>query len=290
MHDILNQNNRLSVPQRVEVDIMKQELTPSSDSLMLLGLGWERSDPNRILQTFSRNYYRFHFITGGVGYYRTINETIQLAEGEGFIIFPGETPSYYPSSDQPWEYFWAAISGQKMNYLIESSGISRNSQVFRSIVPIDEMRQLLADMCATSIIPLSVDRVFPHYLRKFFQSIVSFNSRKRKNSLYFEQCLAYIAEYYANEITVQDIACYVNIDRTYLFKLFKRNLGISPQVYLLNYRIDKACDLLRTTEYSITDIAYRVGFRDYSDFSRQFKNRQKMSPTQYRQKVGKDGD
>lgn len=269
---------------------MNQDLFQPSDALMLLALGWERSDPNRILQTFSRNYYRFHFITGGIGYYRTISETIQLSEGEGFIIFPGETPSYYPSPDQPWEYFWAAISGNKMNYIIENRGMSRLSPVFRSIVPMDEMRNLLADMCATSIIPLSVDRVFPHYLLKFFQSIEPFSSKKRKNSLYFEQCLTYISDHYANEITVQDIANYVNIDRTYLFKLFKRNLGISPQEYLLSYRIDKACDLLRTTEYSITDIAYRVGFRDYSDFSRQFKIRQKMSPTQYRQKSGEKAE
>lgn len=269
---------------------MKQKEVYPSDSLTLSGLGWERSDPSRILQTFSRNYYRFHFITGGIGYYRTSSGTIQLAEGEGFIIFPGETPSYYPSQEQPWEYFWAAISGNEMNFLVENRGISRLSPVFRSTAPMDEMRQLLADMCATSIIPLSVDRVFPHYLRAFFARIEPFLSKKRRNSLYFEQCLTYIADSYTNQITVQDIADYVNIDRTYLFKLFKRNLGISPQVYLLNYRIDKACDLLRTTEYSITDIAYNVGFRDYSDFSRQFKTRHKMSPTQYRQNGGKKGE
>ena len=265
-------------------------MKPKSDSLILSGLGWERSDPNRILQTFSRNYYRFHFITGGIGYYRTINETIQLSEGEGFIIFPGETPSYFPSPEQPWEYFWAAISGSEMNALVESQGLSRLSPVFRSKAPMDEMRQLLADMCATSIIPLSVDRVFPHYLRAFFDRIEPFLSKKQGNSLYFEQCLTFISDCYADQITVQDVADYVNIDRTYLFKLFKRNLGISPQVYLLNYRIDKACDLLRTTASSITDIAYSVGFRDYSDFSRQFKARHKMSPTQYRQSGGKKSE
>ena len=266
---------------------MKRKSTQPSDSLILSGLGWERSNPNRILQTFSRNYYRFHFITGGVGYYRTLSETIQLSEGEGFIIFPGETPSYFPSPEQPWEYFWAAISGNEMNVLVEDRGISRLSPVFRSTAPMDEMRQLLADMCATSIIPLSVDRVFPHYLRGFFDKIEPFLSTKCKNSLYFEQCLTYIADHYANQITVQNIADYVNIDRTYLFKLFKRNLGISPQTYLLNYRINKACDLLRTTGFSITDIAYNVGFRDYSDFSRQFKARHQMSPTQYRGSCGR---
>ena len=81
---------------------------------MLLGLGWERADPTRLLETFSRNYYRVHFITGGTGYYRTIDETTLLAESEGFVIFPGETPQYYPHEDCPWEYFWMAIRGKEM--------------------------------------------------------------------------------------------------------------------------------------------------------------------------------
>ena len=142
-------------------------------------------------------------------------------------------------------------------------------------------------MCATSIIPATVDQIFPYYLEDFFRKIEPFLQKSKKNSIYFEQCLSYIADYYDVQISVRDIADSINIDRTYLYKLFKKNLGISPQAYLLNYRIDKACDLLRTTARSVTDIAYSVGFRDYSDFSRQFKAHKKITPTAYRRAGGK---
>lgn len=258
-----------------------------NSSVALLGLGWERADPTRLLQTFSRNYYRVHFITGGAGYYRTIDETALLAEGEGFIIFPGETPHYYPNGDRPWEYFWLAIRGKELENLISGCGLSRAAPMFRSTGPMKEMRRILADMCATSIIPATVDQIFPYYLEDFFRKIEPFLQKSKKNSIYFEQCLSYIADYYDVQISVRDIADSINIDRTYLYKLFKKNLGISPQAYLLNYRIDKACDLLRTTARSVTDIAYSVGFRDYSDFSRQFKAHKKITPTAYRRAGGK---
>ena len=67
--------------------------------------------------------------------------------------------------------------------------------------------------------------------------------------------------------------------------MFKRNIGLSPQVYLLNYRIDRACELLRTTDKSVSEVAYSVGFQDYSNFSRQFKARCLKSPTAYRKNV-----
>ena len=255
--------------------------------LMLLGLWWERADPTRLLETFSRNYYRVHFITGGTGYYRTIDETTLLAESEGFVIFPGETPQYYPHEDRPWEYFWMAIRGKEMESLLSGCDLSRAAPMFRSPGPMGEMRRILADVCATSIIPAAVDQLFPYYLRDFFKNIEPFSKKSKKNSVYFEQCLSYIADHYDSAVTVQDIADSINIDRTYLYKLFKKHLGISPQAYLLNYRIDKACDLLRTTARSVTDIAYSVGFRDYSDFSRQFKAHRKISPTTYRQMNGK---
>lgn len=256
--------------------------TTVEPELTLVALGWERSDPTRVLKTFPRNYYRFHFVTSGIGYYKTPAETVTLAENEGFVIFPGETPSYYPNDTKAWEYFWVAFSGSKAGELVAKAGLTRSSPAYRSTGGSDKMRQLLADICATSIMPLATDRLFPHYVVNFFDNIAPISSKRKKNSLYLEQCLSYIASNYNRPITIQDIANHANIDRTYLYKLFKKNLGTSPQTYLLNYRLDKACDLLQSTQDSITDIAYNSGFSDYSNFSRQFKAAKNFTPSAYR--------
>ncbi|MCI8329703.1 MAG: AraC family transcriptional regulator [Oscillibacter sp.] len=264
---------------------MEQRSSAAPSLQSLVALGWERPDANRLFQYFPRNYYRFHFITSGTGYYQTMDETIQLSEGEGFFIFPGETPNLFPNAKSPWEYFWVAVRGSKIGALIQSSGFSRIAPAFRSTEDMDFMRRILADMCATSISPHSADSEFSLCLDAFFKSIEPYSLKKHKNSPYFEQCLNYINHNYASQIRVQDIANFVNIDRTYLYKMFKRNIGLSPQVYLLNYRIDRACELLRTTDKSVSEVAYSVGFQDYSNFSRQFKARCLKSPTAYRKNV-----
>ncbi len=256
--------------------------------IRLDALGWERSDPTRVLKTFPRDYYRFHFITSGYGYCRTADEYVLLAPGEGFFIFPGGTPNYYPQVSDPWEYFWVAMHGKSVETMIAQNGFSRSSTTYKSLTDMDSMRQILADMCATSISPSSADQLFSRYLCDFLSNITPLESRKRKGSLFFEQCLAFVIDNYATHLTMQDITNHFNIDRTYLYKMFKKNLGVSPQAYLLNYRISKACDLLQSTQDSITNIAYTVGFRDYSDFSRQFKSIKHITPTAYRKAHGRE--
>jgi AraC-like DNA-binding protein len=261
-------------------------MDPLLEDLFLNALGWERANPARVLHTFSRSYYRFHFVTAGAGYLKTVGETLRLSEGQGFLIFPGDTPSYFPDKNAPWEYFWAAIEGSRMDRLVEAAGLTRTEPVFQAVCSPEEMRGLLSGMCAISIMPQAADRVFPVYLDDFFSKIVSVASPRRSNSQYFEQCLAYVDAHFAEHITVQDIAASASIDRTYLFKLFRKNLGISPQRYLIDCRIAKACEYLRSTNLTIAEISDQVGFRDFSDFSRQFKARRRMSPSGYRRMGG----
>lgn len=251
--------------------------------LFLYGLGWERSSPNRILPTFSRNYYRIHFITEGKGYRQTQTETVCIAKGLGFIIFPGEVPGYYPDTESPWEYFWIALEGTEIARIIDSCHLTRKDPVFRSMIPVDDMRRLLADMCISPIMPGFRNAPFIDYLSHFFSDVVQYNKEVLSNSLYFEKCIKYIGYHYAEHLTITDISEKISVDRTYLYKLFKKNLGISPHEYLTDFRISKACEILRTTKNSISDISSAVGYSDFSDFSRQFRRVKKMSPREYRQ-------
>ena len=73
-------------------------------------------------------------------------------------------------------------------------------------------------------------------------------------------------------ITVDDIAAALGLSRSYFSKLVKKMTQKSPQEYLLAYRINKSCALLRTTELSIGEIALLVGYSNQFHFSRAFKN------------------
>ena len=103
--------------------------------------------------------------------------------------------------------------------------------------------------------------------------------------IYVEHALEFIDHNYEKDIKVIDIANYIGIDRSYLTNIFKKSMHISPQQYLINYRLEKACNLLKSTNSSISEISEQVGYPDPLSFSKIFKIYYKTSPTKYRDHV-----
>jgi len=84
------------------------------------------------------------------------------------------------------------------------------------------------------------------------------------------------------QIDLQKIAGDLYINSDYMRHIFKQSLGESPLNYLIRKRLDSACELLNFTNLPIGDIARRVGLDNVYYFSRIFRKRLKMTPTEYR--------
>ena len=99
---------------------------------------------------------------------------------------------------------------------------------------------------------------------------------------YVERARQYIAEKYSYPITIEDVATYTGVSRSYLFRLFRKIIKQSPKEYLLEYRIGQACLLLNQTDLPVGSIAHSVGFEDSLYFSKVFKKNKQCTPTEYR--------
>lgn len=250
--------------------------------IRLVGTGWEASDPTRILQSFVREHYRVHFVTRGAGWFETKQQAYRLTEGTGFVIFPGEASHYYPDHDDPWEYFWLGAGGEGMDALVRFAGLTRAAPIYQITNTQEEARRNIVSLCASIIHAPLCEHAAPYYVYSLLAHSRPFVKARHSNSYYFELCLQYIHQNYMERISLCDLAAHFAIDRTYLYKLFKKNIGSSPQAYLISHRISKACDLLVSTERSISEIAYGVGFNDLADFSKQFKKQTGMTATEFR--------
>ncbi len=93
------------------------------------------------------------------------------------------------------------------------------------------------------------------------------------------------SENYSNPVSIEDIAAFVGISRSQLFRCFQRIAGISPKEYLTRYRIKKACQLLAQTSFSMTAIANSLGFENSLYFSKAFRKVQGVSPSEYRSQI-----
>jgi transcriptional regulator GlxA family with amidase domain len=99
-----------------------------------------------------------------------------------------------------------------------------------------------------------------------------------------ERAVEYIENHFKDNITVVDMAKTVGLERSYFSTLFKSRTGISPHEYLTQFRIKRACALMKGTEYSIAKIADNTGF-DPQNFARIFKREVGVSPRKYRATV-----
>lgn len=103
-------------------------------------------------------------------------------------------------------------------------------------------------------------------------------------SLYVRKAVEFIQNNYCNPIHITDIADYVCINRSYLYTLFQKELGMSPQEYLTNYRLTQAAELLVITDISIESVALSCGYSDPLVFSKAFKAKNGITPSRYRKK------
>ncbi|MBQ9357134.1 MAG: helix-turn-helix domain-containing protein [Prevotella sp.] len=103
-----------------------------------------------------------------------------------------------------------------------------------------------------------------------------------EDRLFADRLKSYVAQNLSNAgLSVPDMARDMAVSRTVLFARMKSVFGTSPGNYLLNQRIEHACQLLRQPNIYVADVAYRCGFSDPKYFSRCFKKLVGQTPTDY---------
>ena len=116
----------------------------------------------------------------------------------------------------------------------------------------------------------------------------NYELRDKPISTYTMLVEEYIQKNYNEDIKISDICNYIHLSRTYLSSVFKKIKGVSIKDYITRYRIERAADMLRSTELSVTEIALRCGFNNSVSFYRQFRSIMIASPRYYRMKGRKD--
>lgn len=97
-----------------------------------------------------------------------------------------------------------------------------------------------------------------------------------------DAAIAFMEERYGDEISLQRIADEAGLSAHHFSETFKKHTGMPPWDFLARLRLDRAKELLRSTERSVTDIALSVGFGDSSYFARVFKAQVGQTPRLWR--------
>jgi two-component system response regulator YesN len=101
-----------------------------------------------------------------------------------------------------------------------------------------------------------------------------------------ERCLNYIHEHYAGDFPAEALAKMVFVSPSYLFRIFRKKLGVTPMHYRNLIRVEKAKLLLLDRTLKMEEVAERVGFEDAKYFARVFKKETGASPSEFRTRNG----
>ena len=131
-----------------------------------------------------------------------------------------------------------------------------------------------------------VIRILRHLALSDEMNPTGINRPLKKRDKKIQQIEIYVSLHYNHDIPIDEIASLVHMNRSSFCVFFKRMKGISFTNYLNTYRMDIACRLLSTTDKSVSEIAYGVGFNNLSHFCRTFLKYKEVSPTKSRNRMG----
>jgi len=237
-----------------------------------------------------RANYCIHIILTGKGCFHVNSKTYQLEPGQGFLIVPGVQTYYQADQTDPWSYLWIGFNGSNCEEYLNEFGMKESTPIFKTTY-CDELKEIIFQMLQHNEAGIYHEFFHQSLLYQFFAWLakdlyvdlpVSTNERK---SYYVQKAIEYIQNNYDCDISISNIAKYVCINRSYLSTLFKSALGMSPLEYLSGFRMSLGADLLQTTDLSISSIAASCGYKDPLVFSKSFKQRNGMTPSQYRKKT-----
>jgi AraC-like DNA-binding protein len=111
------------------------------------------------------------------------------------------------------------------------------------------------------------------------------DKNENRKEMYVKKIIEFIEMNDSRDISVLEMAHYIGLDRSYLYSIFKDFLNLSPQEFLINLRMNKACELMSNNLLNIGDISRSVGYEDPLLFSKIFKKIKGSSPKEFRKNL-----
>lgn len=194
------------------------------------------------------------------------------------VMFPGEKIYYKAQTD--WTIKWVGVDGDCVEVLLASLGVTRKNPVFRPR-EYETAARILDTLCDMGYDnSLLAQCRFQALLCELFAALLSKTPPKAPDPV--RSALEIIKYNYNNDLNIKALSDSLFLDSAYFSRLFKKRTGMSPKQYLLKIRMERAKELLLTTDHSIKEIAATVGYNDPLYFSKLFYKAEGMAPSKYR--------
>ena len=237
----------------------------------------------RILQE-----YQMLYVKEGGGMFKSHSAgEVELRSGDIFLIFPGEWHSYHPNNDTGWKCYWLGFKGRNMDDRVSAGFLSPEHPIYHvgyssEIIRMLDMALHVAD--EEAIHSQQVLAGITNYLIGLMYSLESCNQLQQNfvHTDIVNRARQMIRETLEDGTTIQEIAMRLGMSYSNFRKIFKEFTGFSPSMYQQDLKLQRAKDLLATTDMTIKEIAYQLNFESPDYFSSKFRLKTGLKPSEFR--------
>jgi AraC-like DNA-binding protein len=188
---------------------------------------------------------------------------------------------YFPFSEKTVSFFDIPYVKRKIYTQIDTSEFAH----FKYMLSTLEQHSVFFTSYNRFTIITTINFILLHYMVVTDGSVLNVDFRDNVG-----KALRYIYDKFkSSDFTIGELAQKLHFTPTYISKLFKREMGTTPQLYLLNVRLEYAADLLIGGDLSIADVASTSGFNSTAYFIKQFKKKYGQTPKKYARDMKSSG-
>ncbi len=234
--------------------------------------------------------YQLLYIAGGTADFTVRGCRFRLGEGGMVLYTPNEAQDYIYCSDDRPEIYWVHFTGTLAADLLARLGLTcgvytvgvdaRYRELAECIIRELQLRRPWEDTLTAALLTEWLTRM----ARRHGEA-----RGHRPRSAMIEQAVEEIERHFTEPLTVSELAARFHVEVCWFSRLFRRQMGVSPQQYLINVRMAKARELLGTTDCSVGEVARLAGYDNPLYFSRVFSKWYGCSPREYRRR-GQEGE
>lgn len=232
--------------------------------------GTEVCAPGHSYGPARREYYLIHYVAAGNGVLYNDRGIHPVRPGQLFVIHPGEITTYTADIRTPWRYIWVGFEISLDFYNVLSADVLDGlgcGELFQQMISCGTKPDFEYYICGKVYELLYV-------LRQTAEPLAD-------GQRYVRLAQDFIRANYMRKITVEGLAFNLGLNRSYFSRLFKEHTGKSPQSYLVDFRLERAAELLQR-KLPCTQVAAQIGYPDPVQFSRMFHRRYGVAPSKYR--------
>lgn len=241
-------------------------------------------DKGRVL-----NGFYIVFVSRGEGLLETARtRAFHIKAGTCFFLFPRIWHRYKPDAQRGWEEYWVGFNGSYPASLVKNGIFCPENPV----VEVGLNEELLALFHHLIRVVSSAEPGYQQMASGITLQMLGLINAAAKyrpagvdnESRLISKAKFILQESIDNPVKLEEMVKELPMGYSKFRKLFKKVCGLSPNQYHLNLRLDKAKDLLTTTNLTVNEIADQTGFDSIFYFSRLFKKKNGLAPKLFRHK------